>query len=136
MITSYDELNGIRIGLVGPLPPPHGGMSNQTRQLAQLLAESGLIVDMVRTNVPYRPGWVARLRGVRAVFRLVPYFVHLWHCAGRVELVHVMANSGWAWHLFAAPAIWISSFRGVPVVVNYRGGEASAFLKRSARTVK
>jgi glycosyltransferase involved in cell wall biosynthesis len=47
-----------------------------------------------------------------------------------------MANSGWAWHLFAAPAIWIATLRGVPVVVNYRGGEADAFLARSLWTVR
>jgi glycosyltransferase involved in cell wall biosynthesis len=136
MIASHDHLDGIRIGLVGPLPPPHGGMSNQTRQLARLLADSGMIVDLVRTNAPYRPGWVANLRGIRALFRLAPYFLELWRCIGRVDVVHVMSNSGWAWHLLAAPAIWISSLRGVPVVVNYRGGEANAFLTRSTRIVK
>jgi len=27
----------LRIGLIGPLPPPSGGMANQTRQLGELL---------------------------------------------------------------------------------------------------
>jgi hypothetical protein len=31
----------LRVVLVGPLPPPSGGMANQTRQLARLLGESG-----------------------------------------------------------------------------------------------
>ena len=44
-----------------------------------------------------------------------------------------MANSGWAWHLFAAPAIRIAHWRGVPVVVNYRGGLAAEFLAEQAR---
>src|SRR5204863_605042 len=47
-----------------------------------------------------------------------------------------MANSGWAWHLFAAPAVWIGRLRGVPVVVNYRGGEAEAFMTRQAAWVR
>jgi glycosyltransferase involved in cell wall biosynthesis len=47
-----------------------------------------------------------------------------------------MANSGWAWHLFAAPAIWIAHWRGVPAVVNYRGGEAGPFLARQLGIVK
>jgi glycosyltransferase involved in cell wall biosynthesis len=42
-----------------------------------------------------------------------------------------MANSGWAWHLYAAPAIVIGKLRGVPIVVNYRGGYAEAFFERS-----
>ena len=32
---------GLRVGLVGPLPPPAGGMANQTRQLAELLDAEG-----------------------------------------------------------------------------------------------
>jgi hypothetical protein len=43
--------------------------------------------------------------------------------------MHVMANSGWSWHLFAAPAVWIAAALGVPVVVNYRGGEAEPSLR-------
>jgi glycosyltransferase involved in cell wall biosynthesis len=47
-----------------------------------------------------------------------------------------MANSGWSWHLFAAPAILIGKLRGIAVVVNYRGGEADSFLARSVKQVK
>lgn len=126
----------MRIGLVGPLPPPAGGMANQTRQLGELLAGNGAVVELVQTNARYRPAWVAGIRGLRALFRLLPFTVRLWRCAGRVDLVHVMANSGWAWHLFAAPAIWIARMRGVPVVVNYRGGAAEEFLRRSAGAVR
>ena len=124
------------IGLVGPLPPPSGGMANQTRQLARLLAESGLSVELVQVNAPYHPAWVERLRGVRAAFRLVPYLAQLWRTAGRVDLFHIMANSGWAWHLFAAPAIWVAHLRGIPAIVNYRGGEAEEFLRRQARWIR
>jgi glycosyltransferase involved in cell wall biosynthesis len=116
--------------LVGPLPPPSGGMANQTRQLAQLLAGEGCEVTTVQVNSPYRPAWIGRVRGLRAIFRLVAHVLRLRREIRHVELVHVMANSGWAWHLFAAPAIWIGSLRGVPVVVNYRGGDAEAFFAR------
>ncbi|MCP4278154.1 MAG: glycosyltransferase family 4 protein [Gammaproteobacteria bacterium] len=46
-----------------------------------------------------------------------------------------MANSGWSWHLFTAPAIWISWWLNVPVVINYRGGEAEAFFQNSIRWI-
>lgn len=127
---------GLHVGLVGPLPPPAGGMANQTRQLAELLRQGGAEVTLVQTNAPYRPSWAARLPVVRALFRLLPYLVRLWRMAGRCDVVHLMANSGWSWHLFATPAIWISHWRGTPVVVNYRGGEAGAFLERSQRMVR
>lgn len=126
----------LRIAIVGPLPPPAGGMANQTRQLAELLGAEGASVEVVQVNPPYRPAWVARLKGLRALFRLVPYGFRLWRAFGRADLVHLMANSGWSWHLFAAPAIWLARLRGVPVVVNYRGGEAGRFLTRHARWVR
>ena len=127
---------GLRLGLVGPLPPPSGGMANQTRQLAELLAAEGVHVTLVQSNAAYRPAWAAKLTGIRALFRLLPYALSLWRCAGEAQLFHVMANSGWSWHLFAAPAVWIARMRGVPVIVNYRGGEAAAFLERSAHWVR
>jgi glycosyltransferase involved in cell wall biosynthesis len=127
---------GLRVGLVGPLPPPAGGMANQTRQLAELLEGEGAAVTLVQTNAPYRPAWIETWTHLRALFRLVPYMVRLWRCAGRVDLFHVMANSGWSWHLFALPAIWIARVRGVPVLVHYRGGEAPAFLERSVNLVR
>ena len=33
---------------------------------------------MVQVNAPYRPAWVARLRGMRALFRLFPFVRRLW----------------------------------------------------------
>jgi glycosyltransferase involved in cell wall biosynthesis len=119
------------VGLIGPLPPPSGGMANQTRQLAQLLRGEGIAVEVVQVNAPYRPQWIGAIKGVRAVARLLPYLVRLWRAAGRAQLFHVMANSGWSWHLYAAPAVWIASMRGCPVVVNYRGGEAQSFFAHS-----
>ena len=125
----------VAIALVGPLPPQSGGMANQTLQLARLLREGGVSVDVVQVNAPYRPPWIERFRGVRALFRSVPYVVALWQAAGRVDLFHVMANSGWAWHFFAAPAIWTARLRGIPVIVNYRGGEAEVFLRKQFRWI-
>ncbi len=128
-------LAGLRVALVGPLAPPAGGMASQTRQLAELLRADQSLVCMVQSNAAYNPAWAGRLPGVRAVFRLVPYLISLWRAAGQVDVFHIMASSGWSWHLFAAPAIWIAHLRGVPVVVNYRGGEAARFLGRSRKLV-
>ncbi len=128
---------GLRIALVGPLPVVNGdgllagGMANQTRQLANLLQREHAVVELVQTNALIWPAALAGLRVVRAAFRLLPYLFALWRAAGRNDVFHVMANSGWAWHLFAAPAIWIAGVRRVPAVVNYRGGQAQVFLARS-----
>jgi len=107
-------------------------MANQTRQLARLLEQEGLTVNLVQVNAPYRPNWVSRMHGVRAVFRLIPYLIRLWQVSRRAHVTHIMANSGWAWHLFVAPAVIISTLRGVPIIINYRGGNAGAFMQRQA----
>ncbi|HET7032276.1 MAG TPA: glycosyltransferase family 4 protein [Casimicrobiaceae bacterium] len=126
----------LRIAVVGPMPPPRGGMAGQTQQLVELLRREGAEVVIVPTNAPYRPRFLAPIRGLRAIPRLAGHIARLWSAAGKVDILHVMANSGWSWHLFAAPAIWIGRLRGRRVLVNYRGGEASAFLQKSQRWVR
>lgn len=121
-------MKALRVCVVGPLPPPSGGMANQCEQLVRLLAQDGVGVELVRNNPPYRPAWVGRVPVLRAAFRLLPYLWRLWQAAGRADVVHVFANSGWAWHLFAAPALWASRARGAAVIVNYRGGYLDSFL--------
>lgn len=130
------RIEPLRLCLVGPLPPPSGGMANQTRQLAELLRNEGLRVDVVQTNGPYRPAWIGRVRGVRAFFRLIPYLVRLWSQAGSADLVHLLANSGWSWFFFAVPAAVVARLRRVPFIVNYRGGEAEPFLDRHEWAVR
>ena len=103
-------VNLLRLLLVGPLPPPNGGMANQTRQLASLLREEGLTVEIVRSNAPYVPAWIGSVWGVRAFFRFVPFLWQLWRASERAQVVHVMANSGPVWYLVAAPAIHIAVF--------------------------
>ena len=125
------RIQDLKIALVGPLPPPSGGMANQTRQLAALLEQEGISVELVQVNAPYRPRWIGHIKGVRAAFRLPPFLFKLWRAAGRADLLHVMANSGWSWHLFAAPAVWVAKLRGKAVAVNYRGGEADDFFTRA-----
>ena len=85
-------LQSLRIGLIGPLPPPYGGMANQTQQLSELLAAAGAKVTLVQVNAPYRPSWAGNLPGLRSLFRLVPYLRALWRAAGSNDIFHVMAN--------------------------------------------
>jgi glycosyltransferase involved in cell wall biosynthesis len=122
--------------IVGPLPPPSGGMANQCEQLARLLCAAGVVTEVVQTNVPYRPPWVRHLPYFRETFRLIPYLIDLWRKIGRAEVVHVFANSGWAWHLVAMPALLVARLRGVAAIVNYRGGQADEFLSKAPRHVR
>ncbi len=121
--------------MIGPLPPPSGGMANQCEQLVRLLRAEGAFVFHVNTNAPYRPAWVGRVPILRAGFRLLPYLVELWRAISRAEVVHVFANSGWSWYLLAEPALTVARWHGVPAIVNYRGGQAEEFLSAAPRRV-
>ncbi|MFT5334039.1 MAG: glycosyltransferase involved in cell wall biosynthesis [Halioglobus sp.] len=125
-----------RLGIVGPLPPPAGGMATQTRQLVDLMRAEGVLVVLVQTNKPYWPNKIESIKGIRAVFRLIPYLREVWKMVGSVDVVHLMANSGWSWQLFSAPTVWIGWLRKTPVIVNYRGGEAQSYFAESFSRVK
>lgn len=124
-----------RICVVGPLPPPSGGMANQCELLIKLLRLEGLEVEFVQNNATYRPQWIRHFPVLRAGFRIIPYLLRLWHAAGRADVMHVLANSGWAWHLFATPAIFIAKLRRTAVIINYHGGSADHFFKQAPRYV-
>ena len=117
-----------RVCVVGPFPPPSGGMANQCQQLIQLLQLEGIDVKFVRTNNPYQPAWIGNIPILRSLFRLLPYLVNLWRVSFKVDVVHLLANSGWAWHLFSTPVILIGRLTSTPVIVNYRGGNADSFF--------
>lgn len=119
-----------RLLVVGPVPPPAGGMASQTRELVDLWLSSGVEATLLPVNPPYRPAWLGRIPYLRALCRLPLYLVGLWRTARPADCIHIMANSGWSWFLFAVPALMIARLRGLPVVVNYRGGRAGVFLRR------
>lgn len=134
-VASPEASSWPRVCVVGPLPPPSGGMANQCEQLVRLLRQEGVTAELVRNNAPYKPRWVGHVPMLRAFFRLLPYLWQLWRASGRAQVVHVLANSGWAWHLLAAPAVWIARARGLAVIVNYRGGLADTFFHTAPRHV-
>lgn len=125
-----------RVCVVGPLPPPSGGMANQCEQLLRLMdAEVDVVMTLICSNAACRPAWLGRVPYVRALGRLLPYLWRLWVEAGRNDVMHIFANSGWAWHLVAWPALTIGRFRGIGIIVNYRGGLADPFFSSAPRYV-
>jgi glycosyltransferase involved in cell wall biosynthesis len=139
-ITDMDQsrqvFETLKLGLVGPVPPPYGGMANQFNQLKQLLSQEGGQIYSVETNAPYPKAWMAKIRGMRAVFRLLPYLSKIWKLAGQVDVIHVFSNSGWSWQLFSAPVLWLATIRKTPVIINYRGGEAQQYFEQSIAFVR
>lgn len=130
-----DKEKILHVGLCGPLPPPYGGMANQLNQLYQLLKQENIQVSLVQTNAPYYFKIIEKAKGVRAIFRIIPYLLKVWKLAGNVNVIHVFANSGWSWQLFSAPVLWIGWIRKTPVIINYRGGEARDYFNKSIKWV-
>ncbi len=126
----------LKIGLVGPLPPPYGGMANQLKQLSQLLTDEGVQVELLQNNPPYPNRYIANLKGVRAVFRLLYFVFQIWKLCHRVDVIHVFSNSGWSWQLFSAPVLLIANLKKTPVIINYRGGEADTYFAQNIERVR
>ncbi len=120
-----------KVTIVGPLAPPAGGMANQTKKLADFLQSEGIEVEVIRTNADYKPKIIGKIPVIRAVFRLLAYLTTLLCRLKHTDVIHIMANSGWSWHLFAAPAICVARMFRKPVIVNYRGGYAQEFFEKS-----
>lgn len=133
---SMDDLSAQRLVIAGPIPPPMGGMALQTQQLLRCLMNEGLSVVLVPCNPELRPAFLNRIPVLRALLKLFAYRRHLHRALRDADLVHVMANSGWSWYLFAVPAIHIADKYGCAVIVNYRGGLAESFLAKAIKRVR
>lgn len=125
-----------RLLIVGPASPPAGGMAAQTEQLCRLLREESLQVDFLQTNCGVGGTLIQSIPVVRAIARLVRYAIAGWRALGQSDVVHLMSNSGWSWQLYSAPILWMGRLRGVPVIVNYRGGGAAAYFQQSPTLVR
>lgn len=130
-----DMKQRIQIGLVGPGAPALGGMAAQTAQLLTLLRKEGVGVEFLASNAPLSSSRLNRVRYLRAALRLLSFIKQLIHLAQRVKVIHLMANSGWSWHLVAMPTLLIAKLFKCPVIINYRGGGAQSFLEKNPRWV-
>lgn len=122
----------IRVCLVGPMPPPYGGMSVQTAQLENLLQKERLEVRTLPVNFSFPRGlrFIDNLKYIRAVVRLLFYMVILCRRLKGVDLIHILSNSYLSFFLYTAPAIFVGKLYCCKVIINYRGGLAREFLKK------
>jgi glycosyltransferase involved in cell wall biosynthesis len=121
-----------RVLLVGPTPPPYGGMAFQARLLEKMLVSDGHQVFFLPANPPLPQGfgWLARVPGLRTVARAMSIWVRFWRASRHVDVVHVLAASWVYFWTVVYPAVLMGRMRRKRVVVNYRGGEAGEFFRR------
>jgi glycosyltransferase involved in cell wall biosynthesis len=117
------------IAIVGPKPPPLGGMALQALALHQHLVKESIPNRFIATN-PELPGILARLKGVRTLIQSVIYVIELFRALPRVSVVHVLGASYFYFFSRVAPAIVIGRIMGKRVVLNYRGGAGPSFFAR------
>ena len=120
-----------RILLVGPSPPPYGGMALQARLLERMLISDGCAVLFLPANpsLPDWLGWLNRMPGVSTALRALLIWGRFWKLAREVDVIHVLAASWVYFFLVVYPTVLLGRLRGSRIVVNYRGGEAGKFFK-------
>jgi glycosyltransferase involved in cell wall biosynthesis len=124
----------VRICIVAPVPPPYGGMSIQAQKLATRLRSEGFEVTLLATN-PVFPDWLRfseRVPGLRTMARTFFYLRSLPRSMAAADVVHHMTVCGIYFFALTVPLVLWGRVHHKRVVLNYRGGRASAFLKRWA----
>ena len=115
------------IAIIGPKPPPLGGMALQAVALHRHLVKESIPNQFVATN-PKLPKVLARLKGIRTVIQSAIFIVELCRALPRVSVVHILGASYFYFFSRVAPAILIARLMGKRVVLNYRGGAAQSFF--------
>jgi len=126
------EVGSLGVLLVGPVPPPYGGMALQAVLLQRLLRQDGVKADLLGYNEPFWPAFrfLERVPGVRTGLRSVLFYFRFWKKLRDKDVVHILAASWLYFLLVVCPAIWMGRLRGKRVILNYRAGNADDFLRR------
>ena len=126
---------GRSLVLIGPAPPPFGGMANQTALLRRRLHEAGVSVIVVPTNrsTPRLEPILEGVPGIRTAVRELFFLARLLQAAGRSRVLHVIACSHAYFVLHVVPAVLLARLLRRRVLVNYRGGEADRYFHAMGR---
>lgn len=119
----------ISVCVVSPFPPPYGGMAVQARELVERLRGEGLQVEAVKTNADL-PRFLSGIKGLRTLARFLIFTIKLQAALRRADVVHLFGASHLFFFLHAAPALVMARLWRKRTILNYRGGEAEAFLRR------
>jgi len=114
------------VALVGPYPPPAGGMSVLVQALDDRLRSRGVPVESVPTQAGSRKSRYA-LTG-DDFSRMARILARLYRRRGNFGVVNVHVNSGLSFLALALPLAGFCKALGKALVVTYHGGGAQAFF--------
>src|SRR5215831_6049309 len=117
------------LALVGPSPPPYGGMALQCLALRNHLSQENISAIIVSTNPGLYFG-LATLKGIRTFLQTLIYLGRLFRIVPQASVVHILAASHFYFFARVAPAVLVARILGRRVILNYRGGEAFRFLAK------
>ena len=118
-----------RVVIVGPKPPPYGGMAVQAQALVARLRQEGVDAQLLATNPPVIPS-LGRIKGLRTLIQSLLYLVNLIRGLARARVVHLLGASHWYFVLRVMPTVILAKLFGRRIILNYRGGEAPLFFAR------
>jgi len=118
--------------LVAPFPPPFGGMSLQADQLLHHLQQKGVPAKPIDFNQKLRGAlaFIERVVFLRTLVHWIWFAWRVWKLALPKTVFHIFSHSYLSFFLWTGTAVLICRKRGVPAIINYRGGLAEAFLKK------
>jgi glycosyltransferase involved in cell wall biosynthesis len=129
----------IRVVLVGPSMDILGGQAVQVTRLLRRLRElEGIEVEFLAVN-PRLPGplrLLQRIKYVRTISTSIAYGLSLLTQIRKYDVVHAFSASYTSYLLAPLPAMLVARLYGKRIVLNYRSGEASDHLARSAFAVR
>jgi len=117
------------VAIVGPVPPPYGGMALQCGVLRENLLREGVSAMIIPTNPPLFLG-LAKLRVLRTFLQTLVYLCRLVKVIPQVSVVHILAASYFYFFARVAPAVLLSRIFRRRIIINYRGGEALLFFSK------
>ncbi len=122
----------LKVCVCSEFPPPYGGIGVQASLLAHYLEQEEYGVKRLNTNLPdsYFFRMIARIRGIRGIFRMVLFPLR---CVGifcKVDIVHILSGSYLNFFLYTSSAVFFARLMKKPVILHYHGGAADAFLQR------
>jgi glycosyltransferase involved in cell wall biosynthesis len=123
-----------RVLIVGPLPPPFGGMAIQAQALVKRLRQDGVDAHLLATNPPVIK-WVGRIKGLRTLVQTILYVGNLIRTLTVSRVVHLLGASHWYFVLRVMPTVLLAKLFGRRIILNYRGGEAPHYFARFPRLV-
>jgi glycosyltransferase involved in cell wall biosynthesis len=123
--------------VVAPSLDAIGGQAVQAAALVQGLETEGVRVRHVAPDarLPSPVEWVARIRGLRTVLRLLRFTLAVRRAAREADLLHVFTASYASFLLTVLPSFWASRRFRRPLVLHYHSGEAPDHLRRQRRLV-